>query len=425
MAVRRRAQKLAHITSVAAFKRGTPLAQPVRVDISRAPEVGQRKRRRRLVTVVGLLVTVGLVSVALARMEPAAPTVARGSVVLDTVKRGSLRARCADSARWCPKTRGGCRPPPTAASSASCCALVPRSQADSVILVLSNPAGRAGGAQRAAGAAVRRGRAREPARAAAERSAHAAGPGRQRSRPTTSRRSMEAEANEALAKQQLVSELVLAPVAAQAPTRCGPAWRSRRTRLDAATRVDRGADARAAGGRRSGAGDRRLCSRAAWRRCRCARASPACCSRCPSKWASGWRRDRTWRAWPIPRRLKAELKIAETQAKDIEMGQLGARSTPATASWPAASAARIRRPRTEPSRWTSRSTGALPRGAVPDLSVDGTVELERLDNVLYVGRPSLGPGAEHRRPVQARRRRRRRRARAGRSSAAARSTRSR
>ena len=35
-------------------------------------------------------------------------------------------------------------------------------------------------------------------------------------------------------------------------------------------------------------------------------------------------------------------------------------------------------------------TGELPRGAVPDLSVDGTVQLERLENVLYVGRPSLG-----------------------------------
>jgi HlyD family secretion protein len=34
--------------------------------------------------------------------------------------------------------------------------------------------------------------------------------------------------------------------------------------------------------------------------------------------------------------------------------------------------------------------GELPRGARPDLSVDGTVELERLDNVLYVGRPAFG-----------------------------------
>ena len=34
--------------------------------------------------------------------------------------------------------------------------------------------------------------------------------------------------------------------------------------------------------------------------------------------------------------------------------------------------------------------GDLPRGAVPDLSVDGTIQLEKLENILYVGRPSLG-----------------------------------
>jgi HlyD family secretion protein len=35
-------------------------------------------------------------------------------------------------------------------------------------------------------------------------------------------------------------------------------------------------------------------------------------------------------------------------------------------------------------------TGDLPKGARPDLSIDGTIDLERLDNVLYVGRPALG-----------------------------------
>jgi multidrug efflux pump subunit AcrA (membrane-fusion protein) len=34
--------------------------------------------------------------------------------------------------------------------------------------------------------------------------------------------------------------------------------------------------------------------------------------------------------------------------------------------------------------------GELPKGAVPDLSVDGTIELERLDDVLYVERPAFG-----------------------------------
>ena len=35
-------------------------------------------------------------------------------------------------------------------------------------------------------------------------------------------------------------------------------------------------------------------------------------------------------------------------------------------------------------------TGEIPKGARPDLSVDGTIDLERLDNVLYVGRPAFG-----------------------------------
>jgi len=39
--------------------------------------------------------------------------------------------------------------------------------------------------------------------------------------------------------------------------------------------------------------------------------------------------------------------------------------------------------------------GPLPKGAVPDLSVDGTIELERLDQVLYVGRPTFGQEQGH------------------------------
>ncbi len=43
-----------------------------------------------------------------------------------------------------------------------------------------------------------------------------------------------------------------------------------------------------------------------------------------------------------------------------------------------------------PSSWTWPSTGPLPKGARPNLSVDGTIEIERLTDVLYVGRPSVG-----------------------------------
>ena len=90
-----------------------------------------------------------------------------------------------------------------------------------------------------------------------------------------------------------------------------------------------------------------------------------------------------------PTKLKAELRINETQAKDIEIGQI----------------ARIdtrngiidgRVSRIDPA--VQQGTvlvdvaleGKLPRGARPDLSVDGTVEIERLEDVLYVDRPAYG-----------------------------------
>lgn len=90
-----------------------------------------------------------------------------------------------------------------------------------------------------------------------------------------------------------------------------------------------------------------------------------------------------------PRHLKAELKIAETQAKDILIGQPAEIDTrngviPATVS------------RIDPNVINGTRTvdcklnGALPAGAVADLSVDGTVEIEKLTDVLFVGRPVFG-----------------------------------
>ena len=90
-----------------------------------------------------------------------------------------------------------------------------------------------------------------------------------------------------------------------------------------------------------------------------------------------------------PSRLKAELKIAETQAKDIQIGQ--AVSIDTRNGLVDGKVARI-----DPSVQNGTVTvdvtldGALPKGARPDLTVDGTIELERLTDVLFVGRPALG-----------------------------------
>jgi len=90
-----------------------------------------------------------------------------------------------------------------------------------------------------------------------------------------------------------------------------------------------------------------------------------------------------------PDHLIAELKIAETQARDVQIGQPAMVDTHnGTASGTVM--------RVDPAVQNGtvtvdvKLTGELPKGARPDLSVDGTVDLEKLDDVLYVGRPAFG-----------------------------------
>jgi HlyD family secretion protein len=90
-----------------------------------------------------------------------------------------------------------------------------------------------------------------------------------------------------------------------------------------------------------------------------------------------------------PKKLKAEIKIAETQAKDVVIGQTASVDTRNGIVSGHVS-------RVDPSVQNGTVTvdvqfeGLLPDGARPDLSVDGTVELENLKDVLYVGRPVHG-----------------------------------
>jgi HlyD family secretion protein len=90
-----------------------------------------------------------------------------------------------------------------------------------------------------------------------------------------------------------------------------------------------------------------------------------------------------------PTNLKAELRIAETQTKDIRVGQTAEVDT------------RNGVVKGHVARIDPKSTGGtvgvdiildgeLPSGARPDLSVDGNIQLERLDNVIFVGRPAFG-----------------------------------
>lgn len=90
-----------------------------------------------------------------------------------------------------------------------------------------------------------------------------------------------------------------------------------------------------------------------------------------------------------PDDLQAELRIAETQARDVQIGQRVAVDTrngivegQVVRVDPAVQAGTV--------QVDVELLGELPRGARPDLSVDGTIELERLENVVFTGRPAYG-----------------------------------
>jgi len=90
-----------------------------------------------------------------------------------------------------------------------------------------------------------------------------------------------------------------------------------------------------------------------------------------------------------PEKLKAELRIPETQAKDIQIGQPAQIDTHN-------GVVKGEVIRVDPAVQNGtvtvdvKLTESLPKGARPELSVDGTINLDELKNVLYVGRPASG-----------------------------------
>jgi HlyD family secretion protein len=356
------------------------------VDVARAPEVRQRKRRRRLLTVVALLGVVAAASLALARLEPAVPSVDRGTLVLDKVTRGSftrqvpgLGTLVPEDTRWLPATTNGrverilLRPG----------AVV---RAESVILVLSNPeveqqSLNARLALQAAEATLENLRAQLQNDLLTQRSQVASLDADYR------QAQMEAEANDILARQKLVSGLVLRQSQLKADTlrtrfeietkRLAVATES----IDARTRIQQAAvdQARAMVDLNRGRLDA-LQVRPGFE---------GVLQQVPVEVGQQVAPGQNLARVADPRRLKAELKIAETQAKDVEVGQLAQVDTRAgivpgrvSRKDPAAASGTVTVDVT--------LTAELPRGAVPDQAVDGTVELERVENALRVGRSVLG-----------------------------------
>ena len=356
------------------------------VDIARDPSFARNKKIRRAAFAgVGVIVIV-LVSVVLAQMKPAAPTVERATVWVDTVKRGSmvrqvrgLGTLVPEDTRWLPATTEG---------RVERIVLRPGAHvtADSVILVMTNPqveqeAINARLALQAAQANLENLRVQLQNELLTQQAAAATV-----SADYTQAR-LQAEVNEELAKEQLISELVRKQSQVRAEelkTRNEIELQrlaSARESIEARIRVQQAAvdQARAVAALYE--------SRLAALQVRPGFAGVL--QQVPVEVGQQVAPGQNLARVADPARLKAELRIAETQAKDIEIGQPALIDT-------RNGIIEGRVSRKDPAAVNGTVTvdvaltGALPRGAVPDLSVDGTIELERLENVLYVGRPAFG-----------------------------------
>jgi HlyD family secretion protein len=355
-------------------------------DIARDPAILKRKRLRQAgYAAVGVIVVIA-VSIALARMEPAAPNVERATVLVDTVKRGSiirqvrgLGTLVPEDTRWLPSTTDG---------RVERILLRPGAQVgpNSVILELSNPqveqeALNAKLALQSAEAALENLRVQLQNEFLTQQSQVAAlDADYQQAR-------MQAQADEELAKDKLVSEITRKQSGLKAETlkrrlaldqeRLSTAKQS----IDARIRVQEAAVSQA-----------RAVADLQASRMAALRVTPGfsgVLQQVPVEVGQRVGPGVNLARVADPARLKAELKIAETQAKDIEVGQMAEIDTRSAIIAGLVS-------RKDPAAANGTVTvdvslsGELPRGAVPDMSVDGTIQLERLENILYVGRPSLG-----------------------------------
>jgi HlyD family secretion protein len=355
------------------------------MDIARPSNARQKRIKQGLYAGVGLLAVV-LVSVGLSRLKPAAPTVERAVVWPDTVKRGpmlrqvrGLGTLTPEDIRWIPATTQ---------ARVDKIVLRPgaRVKADSVILELSNPEleQELVDAQlklQAAEAGLANLKVQLQNDLLATKAAAASIEG------DYSKAKMQAQMNEALAKDQLVSELVLKQSQVDADQL---GVRSQIAKDQLATKVDSTREQVAV--QQSSVDQAHAVlqlKRQQKDELKVRAGIDGMLQLVPVEVGQQVAPGTNLARVANPARLKAEIKIAETQAKDIQLGQSASIDT--RNGIVEGKVARI-----DPSVINGTRTvdvslpDELPNGAVPDLSVDGTIELERLNDVLFMGRPAFG-----------------------------------
>lgn len=355
------------------------------MDIAR-PDIARAKRIRRIVYGTGFAVVVILITVGVSRLEPAAPRVDRDTVYMDTVERGSMLRQVRGTGTLVPEQIRWI----TAITSGTVEQIVIRPGAevtpDTIIVELSNPEleQQALEARLQLDAALARYESREVELQSQLLTQQA---GLAIVEADLSQAALQAEADEELAADGLVSQIQLRQS------------QSRATVLETRRKIEQErlaiqTDSMRATLAAEQADVDRLRTIYQLRKdqvsdLRVRAGNTGILQEVPLEEGQSVTPGTNLARVGDPTQLMAELRIAETQAKDIQIGQPASIDTrngviPGHVI------------RIDPSVQQGTVTvdvaldGALPRGARPDLTVDGTIELERLENVIYVGRPVFG-----------------------------------
>jgi HlyD family secretion protein len=356
------------------------------LDIARPASVAQAKKKRRILLIAGGIVLVVLVTIGLSRLEPAAPTVEKGTVWVDTVKRGPMLRQVRgtgtlvpEEIRWIPATTDG---------RVERIVVLPGKvvQPDTILLELSNPtlnvaASDAASELAAAEAEFTNLKVQLQSQLLTQRAAAANVQAEYR------QAALQAEADTELAKDGLVADIT------QKISRLRADELKNRTEIEDKRLEISSEAAEAQLAVQRARVDR---ARAGWQlrksqvdALKVRAGVEGVLQQVPVQVGQQVLPGSNLARVAEPGRLKAEIRIAETQARDVQIGQIASIDTrngiiPGKVT------------RIDPAVQNGTVTvdvaleGQLPRGARPDLSVDGTVELERLTSVLFVGRPAFG-----------------------------------
>ncbi|MFB3855373.1 MAG: HlyD family secretion protein [Vicinamibacterales bacterium] len=355
------------------------------VDIPRVAEARKRRIRRIIYGAIAV-VAIALVTYGLSRLKPAAPTVERSTVWIEKVRRGpmlrqvrGLGTLVPEDIRWIPAVTNGrveriiVWPGTTV-------------EPDTVILELSNPEQaqallEAESQLEAAEAQLTNLRVRLANELLAQQATAASVEAEFR------QATLQAEADAELARQGLVSSLTtkLSQVRAEQLATRNAIEKKRLSSMDASIQAQLQVQETEVKRLRASA----ALARQRYESLKVRAGTPGVLQQIEVQVGQQVSPGTNLARVADPKRLKAELKIAETQAKDIQIGQPVVVDTrngtiPGHVS------------RIDPAVQQGSVTvdvaldGELPKGARPDLSVDGTIELERLDDVVQVGRPTYG-----------------------------------